>query len=155
VTPTSIRYKKDVEQVHINEIAKRSDILITSTLSVNMIPKDARVISEMHQVHMTPEDLVEYVDEKNAFKAMEKEHEYQIGMIRDKDKEFRENYLKSFVHRRAFDTQALTKFKNHVRELNRNRKQAKPKDPERIKLERIKHEQNKKACEKRTAAGLP
>ena len=86
ITPAYIRYRKDVEHIHINEIAKRSDIVISSTLSFNMIPKDTRVISEIHQVNMVGDDITDYIDEKNAFKAMIKEFQYKKGTIRDKDK---------------------------------------------------------------------
>ena len=48
---------------------------------------------------MKKEDLVEYIDEKNSFKAMLKEYQYQKGTIRDKDKGYRDVYLKSFIHR--------------------------------------------------------
>lgn len=86
ITPSYIRYRKDVEHIHINEIAKRSDIVISSTLSFNMIPKDTRIISEIHQVNMKKEDMADYIDARNAFKAMIKEYQYQKGNIREKDK---------------------------------------------------------------------
>lgn len=67
LTPAHIRYKKDVDQMHIPDFAKRSDIVITSTLSLNLIPRDARIISEIHQADMKEEDIIEFIDEKNAF----------------------------------------------------------------------------------------
>ena len=60
LTPAQINYHKDLDHVHINEIAKRSDIVISSTLSFNMIPKDTRIISHIHKVNINKEDLLEY-----------------------------------------------------------------------------------------------
>jgi hypothetical protein len=34
-----------IKQLHLNEIFKRSDIVITSTLSLNLFPKDNRKIN--------------------------------------------------------------------------------------------------------------
>ena len=48
---------------------------------------------------MNENDLVEYIDAKNSFKAMMKEYYYQKGSIRDKDKGYKDVYLKSFIHR--------------------------------------------------------
>ena len=60
---------------------------------------------------MNEQELNDYLDEKNAFSAMVKEHEYQIGKMKDKDKEFKENYMKSFIHRSNFMSKTLSKFK--------------------------------------------
>jgi|TARA_B110001469_G_C9632331_1_gene316476 hypothetical protein len=48
---------------------------------------------------MKEQQIVEYIDEKNAFASLVKEHQYQAGVMRDKDKEFKDTYLKSFIHR--------------------------------------------------------
>lgn len=42
---------------------------------------------------------------------MVKENEYQSAKVRDKDKDYRDNYLKSFVHKSEFKTRTLSKFK--------------------------------------------
>ena len=105
-----------------------------------MIPKDTRVISEIHQVNMLGEDITDYIDAKNAFKAMIKEFQYQKGNIRDKDKQFRDVYLKSFIHRSHFGAKALINFKHKVMDLNKNNVEQKKMDPEVQKLERLKHD---------------
>lgn len=51
---------------------------------------------------MKRSELREYIDELNAFKAMEKEIYYRNLRLRDKDKEYRDNYTKSFIHRSKF-----------------------------------------------------
>lgn len=63
---------------------------------------------------MTKEQLAEYVDEKAAFVAMVKESAYQTGRVRDKDKDYRDNYLKSFIHKSEFASRTLKKFKFHT-----------------------------------------
>lgn len=55
---------------------KRSDIMITSTLSMSIFPKDQRVMINQYFAKMTQDELIEYLDEKNAFNALMKEHEY-------------------------------------------------------------------------------
>jgi len=70
-----------------------------------------------------------YLTSKNEFNAMVKEHKYEIKGIRDKDKEYRDNYMKSFIHRSEFETKTLTLFKNNTMILNSNleKKKVKPK----------------------------
>jgi len=43
-TATSIAYKELLKQITVQELARRSDIIITSTLSISMFPKDKRLI---------------------------------------------------------------------------------------------------------------
>ena len=45
---------------------------------------------------MDEAEMLDFVDEKNAFNAMLKEHLYQTKKVRVKDKVYRENYTKSF-----------------------------------------------------------
>lgn len=59
-------------------------------------------------------ELREYIDELNAFKAMEKEIYYRNQKLRDKDKEYRDNYTKSFIYRSKFHSKTLAKFKKSV-----------------------------------------
>ena len=63
---------------------------------------------------MTREQVTEYVDEKAAFVAMVKENGYQSKRVRDKDKDYRDNYLKSFIHKSDFLSRTLKKFKFHT-----------------------------------------
>ena len=51
-----------------------------------------------------------------------KEHEYQTGKIRDKDEEFKINYMKSSIHRSEFMSKTLSDFKSRVKKLNSNKK---------------------------------
>ena len=68
MTAASIRYRDHLKQVSIPELARRSDILITSTLSMSLFPKDKRMISQRFmQVLMSRDELTEYIDEKTAF----------------------------------------------------------------------------------------
>jgi len=83
---------------------------------------------------------------------MVKENHYQSTTVRDKDKDLRDNYLKSFIHKSGFESVTLSNFKHHTMTLNSNMKGAPPKDKAVQKAERLKHEQNKRASEKR---GLP
>jgi hypothetical protein len=72
-TATSIAYQPWLKQIPIVELARRSDIVITSTLSQNLIAKDKRLINEKCFALMSKSELREYVDELNAFRAMAKE----------------------------------------------------------------------------------
>lgn len=83
---------------------------------------------------------------------MVKEHSYQVGTTKEKEKEFGDNYMKSFIHRSNFNTKTLQKFKLRVKDLNSNIKNTKTKDRATIKAEKVKHDQNKRASQKR---GLP
>ena len=72
-TATMIAYRPWLKQIPIVELARRSDIVITSTLSQNLISKDKRLINEKCFALMKRSELKEYIDELNAFRAMEKE----------------------------------------------------------------------------------
>jgi len=69
--------------------------------------------------------------------------------MKDKEKDYTDTYMKSFIHRSTFHSKALTEFKEKVKKLNSNAKPVKVKDPGLRQQERLKHEQNKRACEKR------
>lgn len=60
--------------------------------------------------------------------------------------------MKSFIHRSRFRSQTLRKFQKGVKVLNSNKKQVPQKDKAVREQEKMKHEQNKRAAEKR---GLP
>jgi hypothetical protein len=100
------------------EIAKRSDIMITSTLSMSLFPKDKRLIDSHFRYEMDAAAVHAFVDERNAFKALLKQHTYQAAKVRDKDKELRDNYVKSFFHRSDFESKSLKSFKRNVNRLN-------------------------------------
>lgn len=73
-TPTSIAYDKMLNHTQILQLARRSDIMITSTLSFNLITKDKRKMNQAFQkAHMTSKEqqlqLADYIDEKNTFQA--------------------------------------------------------------------------------------
>lgn len=84
------------------ELAKRSDIMITSTLSISMFPKDKRFIQarKRAEFQMNRKKLQEYVDEKNAFNALVKELQYKNRTVRDKEKEYTDAYMKSFIQKK-------------------------------------------------------
>ena len=89
--------------------------MITSTLSLSMFPKDKRMITYKNiRATMTKDEITEYIDEKSAFVAMVKENGYQSKKVRDKDKDLRDNYLKSFIHKSDFCSRTLKKFKFHT-----------------------------------------
>lgn len=67
--------------------------------------------------------------------------------VREKDKEFRDNYFRSFLHRQVFSTSTMGKFNEKVQELNNNRKPPEKVDPEKRRAELIKWQQNKRAVE--------
>lgn len=73
-----------------------------------MSPKDRRQVQNKDKrALMTRDELTEYVDEKAAFVAMVKENTYQSRRVRDKDKDYRDNYLKSFIHKSLFGSKTL------------------------------------------------
>ena len=89
---------------------------------MSIFPNDKRLISLNHRSDMSQKMLSEYIDSKNAFLAMCKEHYYKAPAIRDKDKLLRDNYLRSFIHKQEFKTKTLTKFKQNTRYVNLNKK---------------------------------
>ena len=48
-----------------------------------------------------------YIDQKNAFKSLVKEYEYQEGVQREKDKLYAETFMKSFIYKTEFHYDAL------------------------------------------------
>ena len=75
---------------------------------MSLYPRDRRKIRNFFQVKKTEEELRDYLDEKAAFNAMCKENQYEFGTIREKDKEYKETYMKSFIHRSEFKSEKLT-----------------------------------------------
>ena len=101
---------------------------------------------------MDQDEYDDFTNEISEFRATLKQHRYENRKIRDKDTELRGNYARSFLHRAEFQTKTLTEFKLNVERLNMNRKVKVVKHKDQIKQERQKHEQNKRASDKR---GLP
>ena len=153
-TLTAVNYGQQITKAPIKELTRRSDIMITSTISMSIFPNDKRLISLNNRTDMTQRQITEYIDSKNAFQAMCKEHYYKAPAIRDKDKLLRDNYLRSFIHKQDFKTNTLTRFKDNVKFQNLNKKPVIPNDDDeiRLKAEQLKHSQNLRASEKR---GLP
>lgn len=141
-TTASLAYKEMLKQLPTGELAKRSDIMITSTLSLSMFPKDKRIIMIKKRAHMNNKMIREYIDEKNAFNALVKEHMYATPTIKEKEKEYSDVYMKSFIHRSNFTTATLQKFKQQVKILNSNKPIPKRIDENVKTLERLKHQQN-------------
>ena len=59
---------------------------------------------------MNPNEVMNYLDEKNAFKSLVKEYEYQEGVQREKDKLYAETFMKSFIYKTEFHYDALKQF---------------------------------------------
>lgn len=134
-TATMVGFRPSLIQLHNEEFCKRSDIVITSTLSMNLFPKDKRVINTKYRAYFDNEQLTEYIDQKAAFLSLYKETQFAQHKIRNKDMVFRGNYLKSFVHRQEFQTDTLKKFKDTTKKLNSNVKIKIPKTAEVLKQE--------------------
>ena len=96
--------------------------MITSTLSMSLYPKDNREIKNHCQVLLDGEGITEYLNEKALFQSTAKETQYEFGSTKEKEKEFKETYMKSFIHRSKFNMNSLVKFKDKVEMLNRNGK---------------------------------
>jgi len=114
-----------LKQLPTGELAKRSDIMITSTMSMSMFPKDKRIIMIKKRAHMNNHMIREYIDEKHAFNAEVKELMYKQPAIKEKQKEYSDVYMKSFINRSDFKSATLRKFKQQVKILNSNLPQPK------------------------------
>ena len=66
---------------------------------MSVFPVDKRMITKQKRALMSPEEVTDLVDEKLAFKALCKEIQYKAPSIKDKDKLFRDNYIKSMIHK--------------------------------------------------------
>lgn len=106
-TITRVGYKESLKHIPTEEVARRSDILVTSTISMSVYPVDRRLISCKYRALMDDDELRNYMDERNSFKALCKEHDYSNPKIRDKDKTYRDNYLRSFINKQQFRSNTL------------------------------------------------
>lgn len=109
---------------------------------MSMFPKDKRIIMIKKRAHMNNHMIREYIDEKNSFNALVKEHMYNTPTIKEKDKEFSDIYMKSFINRTDFKKQTLRNFKEQVMILNSNKPIPKKVDENVLKAEKLKHQQN-------------
>ena len=118
-----------------------------STIQMSLNPIDKRDIAKVKRGYMSKEQIKEYVNERNHFKRMCVDLDSKTKYVREKDKEFRDNYFRSFLHRQDFGTSTMNKFNEKVQELNNNRKPPEKVDPEKRRAELIKWQQNKRAVE--------
>ena len=107
VTATNHGFKEMLKQLPTQEIGRRSDMTVTSTLSLSLIPKDNREIIHHHRARLSYKQLQNYIDERNTFLAMKKEHFYRLGHVNQKTQAYNEIYMKSFLHRHRFKTMAM------------------------------------------------
>lgn len=128
-------------------LTRRSDFLAMSTIQMSLNPIDKRDIAKVKRGSMSKEQIKEYVNERNQFKRMCVDLDSKTKYVREKDKEFRDNYFRSFLHRQEFNTSTINKFKEKVQDLNNNRKPPEKVDPEKRRAELIKWQQNKRAVE--------
>lgn len=71
---------------------------------------------------MTREELDEYIDEKNAFKSMHQEYQYENKKLKEKDKPFKDVYAKSVFNGAQYQSRALQQFREDIQILNNNQK---------------------------------
>jgi hypothetical protein len=130
-----VGYNEEMKSTGVFELARRSDIMVTSTMAISLFPVDRRIIANIDKSMMTREQKDEFIDEKNAFNALVKEHSYKNRRLRDKEKEYRDTYLKSFICKKNFRSKSLRNFKYNVQSLNKNRKELPQVDAEILKAE--------------------
>ena len=101
------------------------------------------------RITMDQDEYDEYIDERCMFRSIIKENAYQSSFQKEKTNTYRTNYSRSFLNRAQFESRTLTNFKENVMQLNLNKKKIPPKPKEIQKAEKIKHEQNTRASQKR------
>lgn len=146
-TVTSVNYQESLKGAPLKLLTRRSDFLAMSTIQMSLNPVDNRDIANVKLGYMSKEQIREYVNERNVFKRMCLDLDSKQKNIREKDKEFRDNYFRSFIHRQNFKTNTMIKFKEKVMELNNNAKPPVKVDAEKRRAELIKWQQNKRAIE--------
>ena len=62
-------WKEYLNHLNTKFVARRSDIIISSTLSITLTPVESNVIPT-HFALITPDEIVKFVQCKNDFKAM-------------------------------------------------------------------------------------
>ena len=63
--PCLIQYRNHLKKANIDSILKRSDLLITSTISINLTPQDRRAINMFDINLMNQNQIDEFINEKN------------------------------------------------------------------------------------------
>ena len=96
--------------------------MITSTLSLSLFPKDKRQIEKFDRTRMTYEELKEFQDERNAFKAMSKEFNYETRKVNEKEKPYNDVFTKSKFFKAEYESNVLKKFRRNIAILNSNTK---------------------------------
>jgi hypothetical protein len=71
-----VAYKPLLNQIKTEEIAKRSDIVITSTMSVSLFPKDKRIINTKYRALFSQKQRQKYVEDRAEFNSTYKETLY-------------------------------------------------------------------------------
>ena len=146
-TVAKVNYHEQLKGAPLKLLTRRSDFLAMSTIQMSLNPIDKRDIAKVKRGYMSKEAIREYVNERNHFKRMCVDLDSKTKYVREKDKEFRDNYFRSFLHRQDFGTSTMNKFNEKVQELNNNRKPPEKVDPEKRRAELIKWQQNKRAVE--------
>lgn len=73
-TPTLIQFNEQLKHIRIDQLTKKSAMMVTSTMSMSLYPKDERLISRRRR-QMDIEGIAHYVDQRNAFNALAKKFE--------------------------------------------------------------------------------
>ena len=61
-----------MKRAPLKQLGRRSDILITSTTSMSIFPKDKRKMSKIDMTRVKGPALTHYIDERNAFLLVER-----------------------------------------------------------------------------------
>jgi hypothetical protein len=69
-----------------------------------MFPTDSRLIAKLSAASLTEEELRTFIDGRNAFMALEDEHTKKMGLVKEKEMEYRDIYLRSNMFRQDFDS---------------------------------------------------
>ena len=138
-----------MKQLPTEELAKRSDIMITSTLSIGMFARDQRIITNKKRANMRPREIKEYVDEKYFFNALCKEYTYQHKQQKVKEKRFSDAYSTSTFAKSNYSSKALREFKEKIQVLNSFQKVVPAKDKKTQREEKIRHAQLIRAVAKK------
>ena len=65
VNPCLIQYRNHLKKANLDSILKRSDLLITSTISINLTPQDRRAINMFDINLMNQNHIDEFINGKN------------------------------------------------------------------------------------------
>lgn len=105
---------------------------------MSLNPIDKREIAKVQISSMNRSQIYDYINERNHFKQLCIDLDLKTKFMKEKDKDYRDNYFRSFLHKQEFKTAAINKFKEKIQELNNNRKPPEKVDPEKRRAELIK-----------------